>query len=67
MSAARPHEVARLGVGYVPEGRGIFPNLSVRENLVMAARAGRGQQQGIGLGDQSRQIVAAGGPRGRAG
>jgi len=28
-------------VAYVPEGRGVFPNLSVRENLVMAARAGR--------------------------
>ena len=41
MSRARPHEVARLGVAYVPEGRGIFPNLSVRENLVMAARSGR--------------------------
>jgi len=40
MSRARPHEVARLGVAYVPEGRGIFPNLSVRENLVMAARPG---------------------------
>jgi branched-chain amino acid transport system ATP-binding protein len=35
-----PHEVARLGVAYVPEGRGVFPNLTVRENLVMAARAG---------------------------
>jgi branched-chain amino acid transport system ATP-binding protein len=33
--------VARLGVAYVPEGRGVFPNLSVRENLVMAARPGR--------------------------
>ncbi|MFN3566001.1 MAG: ABC transporter ATP-binding protein [Burkholderiaceae bacterium] len=32
--------VVRLGIGYVPEGRAIFPNLSVRENLVMAARAG---------------------------
>ena len=32
--------MARLGIGYVPEGRGIFPNLSVRENLVMTARAG---------------------------
>ncbi|PLP96348.1 ABC transporter ATP-binding protein [Cupriavidus pauculus] len=42
MSRARPHEVARLGVAYVPEGRGIFPNLSVRENLVMAARPGSG-------------------------
>jgi branched-chain amino acid transport system ATP-binding protein len=41
MSRARPHEVARLGVAYMPEGRGVFPNLSVRENLVMAARRGR--------------------------
>jgi branched-chain amino acid transport system ATP-binding protein len=32
--------MARLGIGYVPEGRGIFPNLSVRENLVMCARSG---------------------------
>ncbi len=38
-------EVARLGVAYVPEGRGIFGNLSVTENLLMAARAGtRGQR-----------------------
>jgi branched-chain amino acid transport system ATP-binding protein len=42
MSRARPHEVARLGVAYVPEGRGVFPNLTVRENLVMAARPGSG-------------------------
>lgn len=41
VSQAKPHEVARLGVAYVPEGRGVFPNLSVRENLVMAARPGR--------------------------
>jgi branched-chain amino acid transport system ATP-binding protein len=40
-SRAKPHEVARLGVAYVPEGRGVFPNLSVRENLIMAARRGR--------------------------
>jgi branched-chain amino acid transport system ATP-binding protein len=40
MTAAPPHLVARQGIGYVPEGRGIFPNLSVRENLVMAARRG---------------------------
>jgi branched-chain amino acid transport system ATP-binding protein len=36
-----PERMARLGIGYVPEGRGIFPNLSVRENLVMTARAAR--------------------------
>ncbi|WP_431274587.1 ABC transporter ATP-binding protein [Variovorax ureilyticus] len=35
-----PEKMARRGIGYVPEGRGIFPNLSVRENLVMTARAG---------------------------
>jgi len=34
------HDVARLGVAYVPEGRGIFGNLSVRENLLLAARPG---------------------------
>jgi len=33
--------VSRQGVAYVPEGRGIFGNLNVRENLVMAARPGR--------------------------
>ena len=32
-------DIARLGIAYVPEGRGIFANLSVRENLEMAARA----------------------------
>jgi len=40
VTGATPERMARLGIGYVPEGRGIFPNLSVRENLVMAARAG---------------------------
>ena len=35
-----PEKMARLGIGYVPEGRGIFPNLSVRENLLMSERAG---------------------------
>jgi len=40
-SRARPHEMARLGLAYVPEGRGVFPNLTVQENLVMAARPGR--------------------------
>ena len=40
MTHAEPHRIARGGIAYVPEGRGIFPNLSVRENLVMASRAG---------------------------
>jgi branched-chain amino acid transport system ATP-binding protein len=32
-------EIARLGLEHIPEGRGIFPTLSVRENLMMAAYA----------------------------
>ena len=45
MTGASPYAVARQGIAYVPEGRGIFGNLSVKENLVMAARAGtKGQR-----------------------
>ena len=45
MTGRAPFEIAQLGIAYVPEGRGIFGNLSVKENLVMAARAGtRGQR-----------------------
>jgi branched-chain amino acid transport system ATP-binding protein len=45
MTGRAPFEIAQMGIAYVPEGRGIFGNLSVRENLVMAARAGtRGQR-----------------------
>ena len=40
VTGAPPERMARLGIGYVPEGRGIFPNLSVHENLVMSARSG---------------------------
>jgi len=40
MTRVPAHAIARRGIAYVPEGRGIFPNLSVRENLLMAARAG---------------------------
>jgi branched-chain amino acid transport system ATP-binding protein len=38
----RAHRIARLGIGYVPEGRGIFPTLTARENLELAARPGAG-------------------------
>jgi branched-chain amino acid transport system ATP-binding protein len=36
----RPHRIARLGIGLVPEGRRCFPNLTVHENLCAAARKG---------------------------
>jgi branched-chain amino acid transport system ATP-binding protein len=35
-----PHAVARLGIGYVPEGRRMFKNLTTLENLQLAERAG---------------------------
>ena len=35
LNSIRPHQVPRQGVGYVPQGRGIFPNLSVYENLCL--------------------------------
>ena len=41
MTGASSYKIAQLGVAYVPEGRGIFGNLSVTENLKMAARAGK--------------------------
>ena len=37
-----PHRIAQAGLGLVPEGRQVFPNLSVRENLVATARNRRG-------------------------
>jgi branched-chain amino acid transport system ATP-binding protein len=42
MTQQPTERIVRHGIGYVPEGRGIFPNLSVRENLLMGACAGRG-------------------------
>jgi branched-chain amino acid transport system ATP-binding protein len=40
VSRAAPEAISRGGIGYVPEGRGVFPNLSVQENLLMSARPG---------------------------
>ena len=36
-----PHTIAKMGVGYVPEDRRIFPTLSVRENLIMGIKPGQ--------------------------
>jgi branched-chain amino acid transport system ATP-binding protein len=37
----KPHEIARHGLGYVPEDRAIFPELTVRENLILGMKAPR--------------------------
>jgi len=39
LTRAKPYERARAGLGYVPQGREIFPRLSVEENLLMGATA----------------------------
>jgi branched-chain amino acid transport system ATP-binding protein len=38
-----PHRIARLGLGYVPEERRIFPTISVKENLLMGVKPGARQ------------------------
>ncbi|MCU1356015.1 MAG: ABC-type branched-chain amino acid transport system, ATPase component [Acidimicrobiales bacterium] len=40
VNGARPDDLARLGLCTIPEGRGVFRNLTVRENLVMASYRG---------------------------
>jgi branched-chain amino acid transport system ATP-binding protein len=42
VNGAGPEDLARVGLCLVPEGRGVFPNLTVRENLRMATHVGRG-------------------------
>ena len=37
----KPHQIARLGIGYVPENRDIFPGLSVRQNLILGMKGRR--------------------------
>ena len=42
------HAIARRGIAYVPEGRGIFATLSVAENMAIAERAGRRRRSDVG-------------------
>ena len=42
ISNENPHKISRSGVGLVPQGRRIFPSLTIRENLTVAARLGSG-------------------------
>lgn len=58
------HEVARLGIGLVPEGRRCFRKLTVNENLLAAARPGYWQINTVAelfprLGERSKQIASS--------
>jgi len=41
IAGLRPHEIARRGLGYVPENRDIFPTLTVRQNLLLGQKHAR--------------------------
>ncbi len=43
IAGLKSHQVARLGIGYVPENRDIFPTLTVRQNLVLGMKESRPQ------------------------
>ena len=45
MSGVSPERRARLGLGYAPEGRRVFPGMTVRENLEVAVFAGKAERQ----------------------
>ncbi len=46
----QPYQIARMGIGYVPEDRRIYGDLTVRENLEVALRQGRDGEQGWTVG-----------------
>jgi branched-chain amino acid transport system ATP-binding protein len=54
VAGMRPHRIARLGLGYVPEDRAIFERLTVNENLLMGRRAMKGREQQEGDWDLER-------------
>ena len=45
MSGVSPERRARLGLGYAPEGRRVFPGMTVRENLEVAVFAGKAERE----------------------
>ena len=47
ISTLPPHEIVELGISHVPEGRQLFPHMSVEENLALGAYIARARQRGI--------------------
>ena len=41
IAGMKPHQIARLGLGYVPENRDIFPSLTVRQNLYLGQKSAK--------------------------
>lgn len=49
ITGRRPYQIARLGIGFVPEGRWIFSELTVRENLELGSRKAGWRDRLVGL------------------
>ncbi len=54
LSSLRTHSIAQMGIAYVPEGRGVLRELSVRENLILGAFGRRDQS---GFDDKLRAVL----------
>ncbi len=52
ISGLAPNKIARVGIGLVPQGRRIFPSLTIRENLIVPAR----DRKQTGTGDKSWRL-----------
>jgi branched-chain amino acid transport system ATP-binding protein len=52
-----PYEIARRGITLVPEGRGIFPGLNVRENLEIGVRAATGNDNGESRHERLEKVL----------
>ena len=57
ISRLSPEAISRKGVGFVPQGRRVFPDLTVRENLTVAARPGRWT---VARGNRREALIAGG-------
>lgn len=58
---AAPHERARLGIGYAPEGARVFPDLTVAENLLLSrwlSDPNRKRRDGLSQADDQEQLLA---------
>ncbi len=65
ISRLQPHRIVELGISHVPEGRQLFPHMSVEENLALGAYIARARQRGI-KGTDGRAVHAVPTPEGTA-
>ena len=61
--ACRSYRIARLGLGYVPENRDIFPSLTVRQNLLLGQKDPQ-RKETLAAGGHARHVPESYGPRG---